>query len=323
MGRLVPPWAKASLIAFCVVGVALLASMRAASGLGHLHAVENVSDMSAATVAAACAETVGAIDDFWPAVNLLSVGRGVPLPDAQAWGQVPRLVGVVHDTCPAIETYAGVAPAPQRSVADGAAVDALANIRRQQNALMAANARLTSSWNELETVDAAALAGDARLQRAARALGAAREQQADVADAVAFLAPDRLEAFLGGNAPRAIVLTLVDDPPGTQAYAVLDQGRVAVTDVGPPTVAPSAIVSVNERGLRSLQGTLSHAQIAPGASNAQLLRALLVEFGGLPYADEQTVVATLKHAADDHDAWLWFDDPSLQAVVARHGWTLQ
>jgi hypothetical protein len=52
-------------------------------------------------------------------------------------------------------------------------------------------------------------------------------------------------------------------------------------------------------------------------------RALLVEFARLPFADEQNVVATLRHTAEDHNAWLWFDDPSLQAVVARRGWTLQ
>jgi hypothetical protein len=323
MARLVPPWAKVSLIGFCVVEVALLATLRVVSGLGHLHAVQNVGDMSAATMAAACSETVAAIDDFWPAVDVLGLGRVVPLPIAQAWGQVPRLVGVAHRTCPALATYAGVVPAPERSVADGAMADALANLRRQDAALAAANAQLASSWNEVETVDAVALAGDPRLTRAARVLGAARDQQADVVDALAFLAPERLATFLGGDAPRAIVLNMTDKAPGTQAYAVLDQGRVAATDVGLPSVPPSAIISVNDAGLRSLQGTLSHAQMAPGASNAEVARALLVEFARLPFADEQTVVATLRHAADDHNAWLWFDDPSLQAVVARRGWTLQ
>ncbi len=340
MARLVPPWLRVSLIAFCVLEVTLLAALRAVSGIGHLHAVQNVSDTSAATVAAACSETVAAIDDFWPGVDLLSVARLLPIPAAQAWGQVPRLVGIVHDACPAVATYANVAPAPQRSVADGAAADALTNIRRQQPALAVANAQLASSWNELETVQPDSLDGDPRLARAARALAATNGQQADVADGFAFLAPGRLETFLGGDAPRAIVLGVVGDVPGVsgsavneapavgraegaQAFAVLDQGRVVTTDVGLPSAAPVAIISVNQAGLRSLQDVLSHAQIAPGASNAEVARALLVEFARLPFADEQTIVATLKHAADEHNAWLWFDDPSLQAVVARRGWTLQ
>ncbi len=325
MARLVPAWAKTSLIVFCVVELVLLATLRTVSGVAHVHAVQDVSDMSAATVTAACSETVAAIDDFWPAVDLLSVGRMLPIPIAQAWGQVPRLVGIVHDTCPSVATYAGVVPAPERSIQDGAAADTLTTIRRQQSALATANSQLAAAWTQLQRVDVGAMAADPRLARAARALGAARDQQADVTDALTFLAPDRLETFLGGDAPRAIVLSVVDDAPGTQGYAVLDQGRVAMTDVGQPSasVAPAAIISVNQAGLRSLQGTLSHAQIAPGVTDAEVARALLVEFARLPFADEQNVVAVLKHAADDHDAWLWFDDPSLQAVVVRRGWVRQ
>ncbi|HEY2594564.1 MAG TPA: hypothetical protein VGK33_11750 [Chloroflexota bacterium] len=320
MARLLPAWAKASLIAFCVVELALLVTLRTVSGVAHLRTVQNVSDMSAATVAATCSETVAAIDDFWPAVGLLSVGRVLPLPIAQAWGQVPVLVGIAHDTCPAVAAYASIVPAPERTLQDGAAADAVTNIRRQQSELSAADSQLQSGWSKLQMFETGALGGDARLARAARALGVARDQQADVEDALAFLAPERLETFLGGDAPRAIVLSVVDDAPGTQAYAVLDQGRVTATDVGQPSAAPAAIVSVNRAGLQSLQGTLSHAQIAPGASDAEVARALLVEFTRLQFADEQNVVAVLKHAADDHNAWLWFDDPSLQDMVARRGW---
>jgi hypothetical protein len=320
MARLLPAWAKASLIAFCVVELALLVTLRTVSGVAHLRTVQNVSDMSAATVAATCSETVAAIDDFWPAVGLLSVGRVLPLPIAQAWGQVPVLVGIAHDTCPAVAAYTSIVPAPERTLQDGAAADAVTNIRRQQSELSAADSQLQSGWSKLQMFETGALGGDARLARAARALGVARDQQADVEDALAFLAPERLETFLGGDAPRAIVLSVVDDAPGTQAYAVLDQGRVTATDVGQPSAAPAAIVSVNRAGLQSLQGTLSHAQIAPGASDAEVARALLVEFTRLQFADEQNVVAVLKHAADDHNAWLWFDDPSLQDMVARRGW---
>jgi hypothetical protein len=222
-----------------------------------------------------------------------------------------------------VATYAEIVPAPQRSIQDGAAADALATIERQQVELNAANSQLEAAWNDLQDVDPGALGGDPRLARAARALGTVRDQQADVVDALAFLAPARLETFLGGDAPRAIVLTLVDGAPGTQGYAVLDHGRVVAADVGQPAAAPAAIISVNQIGLRSLEGTLSHAELAPDASGAEVARALLVEFTRLPFADEQNAVAILRHAADDHDAWLWFEDPSLQSMVARRGWARQ
>jgi hypothetical protein len=199
----------------------------------------------------------------------------------------------------------------------------LSNVRHQQDELATAHAQLERAWGELASMDLGALAGDSRLARFARVMGLARDQQTDVSDALAFIAPEHLETFLGGNAPRSIVLSVVDDPPQTQGYAVLDQGRVAVVEVGEPSAAPAAIISVNQAGLKSLQGVLSHAQIAPGSPDADVARALLVEFARLPFADEQTVVAVLKHAADDHNAWLWFDDPSLQAVVTRRGWVRQ
>jgi hypothetical protein len=323
MAGLLPAWAKTSLILFCGVQLALLVTLRTASGLAHLHAVQDVSDMSAATVSARCAETVAAIDDFWPFVDVLGVGGSLPIPFAQAWGQVPRLVGIAHDTCPAVATYAAIVPAPEQSIQDGVAADALANIRQQRDALTTADTQLNSAWGELQRVDLEKLAGDPRLARVALVLGTARGQQPDVDDALAFLQPDRLQAFLGGNTPRAIVLDVVDvvdDAPETQGYAILDAGRLAATDVGQPSVPPAAIVSVNHAGLQSLRGALSHAQIAPSASDAEVARALLLEFARLPFADEQTVVAVLKHAAEDHNAFLWFDDPSLQALVTRRGW---
>jgi hypothetical protein len=127
---LLPLWAKASLIVFCVVEIGLLVSLRTISGLAHVHAVQGISDTSAATLASACSETVAAIDDFWPAIDVLSVGRSVPIGAVRAWGQVPILVGVAHDACPAVATYASVVPAPERSIDNGAAADTLADVRR-------------------------------------------------------------------------------------------------------------------------------------------------------------------------------------------------
>lgn len=298
----------------------VLVSLRTASGLGHLHAIQALSDTSAATVTSACSEASAAIEDFWPFVDLLSVGRAVPVSMARAWGQVPLVVDAAHDSCPSVSEYASIVPAPQRSIQDGAAADMLANARRQQSELTAANAQLDGAWSVLQTVDLGTLNGDARLARLARAVGLVHDQQADIADALAFTTPDRLEAFLGGDAARSIVLSVIDQAPDSQGYAVLDQGRVTSTGVGEPPAPPSAIVLVNQAGLRSLRGTLSHAEIAPGASDAEVARALLAEFARLPFADEQNAATVLRHAAEDHTAWLWFDDPSLQAMVARRGW---
>jgi hypothetical protein len=172
-------------------------------------------------------------------------------------------------------------------------------------------------------VDANALANDARLARVARVLGLAREQRADISDTLSAITPGRLEVLLGGETPRAVVLEVIGDGQPAQAYAILDQGQVTVYEVGTPSAAPAAIVSVNGAGLKDLRGVLSHAEIAPGASDAEAARALLVEFTRRPFVDEQNVVAALKEAADEHNAWLWFDDASLQAAVARRGWVRQ
>src|SRR5262249_31058086 len=80
MAPLAPAWDRTSLILFCVVELALLVTLRTTSGLAHLHAVQDASDQSAATVAARCSETVAAIDDFWPFVGLLRVGSTLPMP---------------------------------------------------------------------------------------------------------------------------------------------------------------------------------------------------------------------------------------------------
>jgi hypothetical protein len=282
-----------------------------------------LDDTSAATLAAACSEASAAVDDFWPFVDFLSAGRLLPLPIARAWGQVPLVVDAAHDSCPSVETYASVVPAPQRSIQDGAAADMLANVQRERGQLTSANAQLRDAWSELQAVDLGALNREPRLARLARAVGLARDRQADVADTLAFTAPDRLEALLGGSRPRSIVLSVIDEAPGTQAYLVLDQGRVVAVGVGEPPASPSAIVSVNQAGLQSLQSVLSHASISSGASGAEVAAALLTEFARVPFADEQNAATVLQRAAEDHTAWLWFDDSSMQAMVARRGWIRQ
>ena len=201
--------------------------------------------------------------------------------------------------------------------------DTLVNVRRQRSELEAANAQLEQALRDLARVDANALANDARLSRVARILGLAREQQEDISDTLSAIEPERLEVLLGGTAPRSVVLEVTGDGPPAQAYATLDQGQVTTFDVGAPSAAPVAIVSVNQAGLKDLRGTLSHAQIPAGASDAEAAQALLVEFTRRPFVDEQNVVGVLKQAADEHNAWLWFDDASLEAVVARRGWVRQ
>jgi hypothetical protein len=308
---------------FCVLEAGLLVSLRTVSGLAHAHAAQSASDMSAATLRAACSETVAAVDNLWPGIDLLSVGRVVPIPTLQAWGQVPPLVGVVRETCPSVATYAGIVPAPEESIQEGSIADTLANVRRQHTELTAANAQLGRASGDLARVDANALANDARLSRVARILGLVREQQEDISDTLSAITPDRMEVLLGGDAPRSVVLEVVGDGPPAQAYATLDQGHVTAFDIGAPAAAPVAVVSLNQASLKDLRGLLSHAQIAPGASDAEAARALLVEFTRRPFVDEQNVMGVIKQAADEHNAWLWFDDASLQAVVARRGWVRQ
>jgi len=308
---------------FCVVEVGLLVSLRTVSGLAHAHAAQSTSDMSAATVSAACSETVSAVDDFWPGIDLLSIARVVPIPAIQAWGQVPPLVGVVRGACPSVATYAGIVPAPQQAIQQGSIADALVNVRRQRSELESANAQLERAVSDLMRVDANALANDARLSRVARILGLVREQREDISDTLSAIEPEHLEILLGGTAPRSVVLEVIGDGPPAQAYATLDQGRVTNFAVGAPPTGPVAIVSVNQNGLKNLRAALSHSQIAPGASDAEAAAALLVEFTRRPFVDEQNVVGVLKQAADEHNAWLWFDDASLQAVVARRGWVRQ
>ena len=40
----------------------------------------------------------------------------------------------------------------------------------------------------------------------------------------------------------------------------------------------------------------------------------------MPLLDEERVMSAIKHSAEDQHAWLWFEDPALQALAARRGW---
>src|SRR5205823_7807991 len=171
----VPPKATLTLIALCcVVELGVLGYARTMSGLAHLHAIQSVSEPSAWGVAAACTEGVAALDDFWPALPLLNVGRVIPLASAHAWGQVPLIVDVARDTCPAVQLYASITPWPDRSIEDGVAADLLDNVRLEQSQLTVASAQLSHAWSQLDGFDLQALSADSRLARVARVLGAAR-----------------------------------------------------------------------------------------------------------------------------------------------------
>jgi hypothetical protein len=318
-----PTWVKPTLAIFCLVQIVLLGSMRATSGLAHLRAIQSMADPSPLTAAAACVEGTAAVDDFWPAVPLLGMGRLLPFGTARAWGQLPLLVDVARGTCPAIRLYATIAPAPDRSIADGATADLLASIRHNESELAAANAQLASAWRELDGVDLSALSADARLARVAGAIATARQQQADVSDALALATPERLETLLGGRGPRAMVLRLLDGTADAQAYAVLRDGQVETIQVGQPSAAVAVLVAVDSAGLNDLVSTIPHAEVPAGASDGSVASAVLAGLARAPFGDQDDVASALRRSADDHHAWMWFEDPALRAMATRHGWVLE
>jgi hypothetical protein len=317
-----PAWALVSVVAFCALELTLLAYTRTVSGVGHLHAVQDVSveDISAGTAAAVCTEGLAAVDDFWPAVPLLNVGRILPVSSAHAWGQVPLLVDVARQTCPSVQLYATVAPSLDRSLKDGVAADLLSGVRGNEPQLLAASQQVASAWSQLESVDVSALSGDARLARAGRAIESLRQQQADISDAFALLTPQTLESVLGGGGPRALVLNVVDS---ARSYLVMDQGKVVTIGIGEPRAPTVGIVWVDQAGLASLRATLTRAVIPDQAHDSVIAEALLLQVVQQPLIDNEAVAADLKHAADDHHAWFWFDDPRLQELVTRRGWVRQ
>ncbi len=193
----VPAWARLTLAVFLAVELTLLLALRIASGLADAHAVEEIgTDLTAGTASAACTEGLAAVDDLWPAVPLLNIARLLPSPTARAWGQVPGLVEVARQACPAVQAYASIAPTLDRSLQDGVAADVLKSVRRDQAQLDQANQQLAAAWPQVDQLDIAALSSDPRLERVARLVERTRAQKEDVSDGLALLAPPRLEALL-------------------------------------------------------------------------------------------------------------------------------
>src|SRR5207248_4280448 len=116
-------------------------------------------------------------------------------------------------------------------------------VRLEQSQLTVASAQLSHAWSQLDGFDLQALSADSRLARVARLLGAAREQQPDIADALTLTAPDHLEHLLGADEPRSIVLSVVEGDASRQAYIVLQNGRLVRLDVGEPSAAPVSVIS--------------------------------------------------------------------------------
>jgi hypothetical protein len=310
-------------IAFCLVELGVLGYARAMSGIAHLHALQSLSDPSAWSAAAACTEGVAAIDDFWPALPLLNAGRAIPSAAAHAWGQVPLVLDVAREICPVVQLYANIAPWPERSIQDGVAADLLDNVRRERSQLVSASAQLSGAWSQLDELDLQALSGDSRLARVARVFGSAREQQADIADALTLTSPEHLEHLLGADVPRSIVLSVNSGDVSEGAYMVLHGGRLVRLDIGDPSAAPVSVITVDHEGLASVVAKLTHLQLVKETSDAFAARAVLGEIVRLSLTDDQTVGSALRRSADEHHAWLWFDDPALQALAARRGWVRQ
>src|SRR5207302_3264756 len=107
--------------------------------------------------------------------------------------------------------------------------------------------------------------------------GAAREQQADIANALTLTAPDHLEHLLGTAEPRSIVLSVVDGDASQQAYIVLQDGRLVRLDVGEPSAAPASVITVDHEGLANLVTKLTHLQLVTDTSDAFAARAVLGE----------------------------------------------
>jgi hypothetical protein len=314
---------KPSLISFCVLALVLLGCARTVSGLAHLHAIQGVTEPSAAVAAAACTEAMAAMDDFWPALPMLNVGRVIPLASARAWGHVPLIVDAARDACPGVEVYANIAPWPDVSIGQGAAADLLGDVRRQRARLTSANEQLTRAWTELDAVDVQALGADPRLARPARLIGEAQDQAADASDFLALAAPDRLERLLGGQGSRAIVLSVVNGDATAQAYAQFDDGRAADIATGEPSVPATLVISVDHATLAEVIAKLKRLQVPTGAADTEVARQVLTELVRVPLSDVQDVAAILKREADRQRAWFWSDDPVLQVLVTRHGWVRQ
>jgi hypothetical protein len=104
-----------------------------------------------------------------------------------------------------------------------------------------------------------------------------------------------------------------------RAYAVFQEGRVVSIDVGQPAVPPMAVISVDRDGLPTLLGALTGLS-QPEMGDTAAARAVLQQIVQLRLSDDLRVAAALKKSAEQHQAWFWFDDPALLALVTRRGW---
>jgi hypothetical protein len=339
--RTPPAWAIVSLSLFCVAELMLVEYGRINSAMAHVHAIQAVTPSTPDTAAAVCIEANAAMDDLWPALPLLNVGRMLPVAAAQAWAQLPRLAEAGRLACQSVEVYADLAPWPDDSIERGAAADLLSDVRSERANLATAADALSRAWTILDGVDSAALAAEPRLERVARLVDSTRAQQADISDALALAAPSRLETLLGGQGPRSLVLAVVDTGNDAPAYAVIQEGRVVAVDVGPPPVTAAGSIFVDRVGLATVVEAVGAVTVpglgsvmaddlpailprdSAGVASGTLARALLQKFGQLRLSDDLRVIAALKQSADAHHAWLSFEDPALQALAARRGWVRQ
>jgi hypothetical protein len=317
---------KLSLVAFCLAELVLLGYGRAASTLAHARAAQTVVPVNAGSAAALCAEANAAVAESWPAVPLLNAAGLVPLATTRAWGQVPPMAEALHRACQAVDVYANIVPSADASIDDGVAADLLTEVRAQRAQIAFAGQQLTQAWSLLDTIDVAALAAEPRLARPTRLLTAAQAQQADVLDMLTVATPERIETLLGGLGPRALVLASADRGPDAQAFALIQEGRVVAIEAGQPAVQPVAVITLDDQGLTILLEAKEDAQL-PGADRSasfgSVAQELLHELTRARLAANLRVAAALKQSADQHHAWLSFEDPALQALAARRGWVRQ
>src|SRR5262249_43529437 len=151
------------------------------------------------------------------------------------------------------------------------------DVRQQRAQLDVAAANLSRAWTLLDGIDVSVLGADPRLERVARILATARAEQADIADALALAAPERGEALLGGHGARAVVLRVSGPTPSSQAYAVVDEGRLARVDVDQPPAPPIAMLVVDPATLVELQAAMPVAGSMNASTAADIARAILAQ----------------------------------------------
>ena len=317
---------KLTLVAFCLAELVLLGYGRATSTLAHARAAQALVPINAGSATAICAEADAAVAESWPAMPLLGAVNLVPIAPARAWGQIPHMAEALRHACRAIDVYASIAPPADGSLDDGVAADLLADVRAQAARIAFAGQQLAQAWTVLDAIDTAALAAEPKLARPSRLVTAAQAQQADVLDVLAAATPERVETLLGGLGPRALVLASADPGPDAQAFALIQDGRVVAIDIGQPADATVAVITLDDTGLTNLRAAIGSGQLPimdPSASFGSVARELILEITRVRLAVDVRVAAALKQSADQHHAWMSFEDPALQALASRRGWVRQ